>query len=231
MDAVFPHRGKTFSTAWKTRQNRDMNTRRAAWILGMAGTAWAAALAQTVDPPPVLTVLGASYTARELRLPEKVTDCRGVEALLAAVLGPLFAAYQEQAGISVTEDDLKDYCRRQLPEDGVFLEAWAEWKPGGTQWRARQEAAMLLTVWKLQRALFDQYGGRVTRGEWIPPQAFDAMVQHVAERSDAGDFIIHDDFLRLQFWECLRSPKDILVPAEEGRILLDEHPAGRGKRN
>lgn len=204
----------------------------AGWSLGLAAClAWAGvSSAQERPSPPVLTVLGQSYTARQLRLPATVTDCRGAEPLLMAVIGPLVAAYQEQAGMVVSEDDLKDYCRRQMPEGTLFAEAWAEWRPGGSQWRARQEAAMLLTVWKLQRALFDQYGGRVTRGEWGPPQAFDAMVQHVVERSDAGDFIIHDDFLRLQFWECLRSPKDVLVSAEEGRALLDEHPADRWKR-
>jgi hypothetical protein len=196
--------------------------------LGMALGLWAVGV--LAQGEPVLTVLEKSYAAAELGLQPNATECREVEPLIKGVIGPLFADYCRTAGISVSADELKDYCRRQLPDEGLFTETWAAWAPNGVQWKARQEASAQMMVWKLQKSLFAKYGGRVIRSDWTSPQAFDAMFAYVAEREKAGDFEILDARLKLRFWECLRTPKDPLVPAEEGRTLIEEHPVDRRKR-
>ena len=206
-----------------------MNT--AGRALGLAAALWAAAACGGEEQAPlVLRVFQDFYTAPQLGLAANATECRDLEPLIKAVLGPLLADYCEKNGTAATVEDLQDYCRRRLPEGTSFKEAWAEWQPTGRQWRLRQKAAVELTFWKLQKSLFEKYGGRVERTGGEPPQAFDAVCAYVTEREQAGDFTIHDARLKIRFWECLRTPKGTLVPAEAGRALLDEHPLDRAKR-
>jgi hypothetical protein len=176
--------------------------------------------------PPVLTVLGESYTASKLGLVEEAAECRELEPLTKAIIGSLFAEYISENSISVSDDDLKEFCRRRLNEGELFMDVWAEWSPHGKQWRSRQQAVMQLTVWKLHLSLFDRYGGRVTQNPWAQPQAFDGMFAYIAEQEKSGNLIIHDSHLKLRFWECFRQPRDPLLSEEEGRLLLEAHPAG-----
>ena len=193
-----------------------------------AGTA----VADEASAPPALTVLGRSFAASELGNPAPNSDCRALEPMAKAVMGPLFAVFTEQAGLAVSEDEVKDYCRRLLADadEKTIAETWEQWKPKGTQWKARQEAVMRLSVWKLQRSLYEKYGGRVVWGTGAPPQAFDGMAAYLAERETAGDFAIFDEQLRIRFWECLRAPKGPVFSARQGRVLIEEHPAERQRR-
>lgn len=191
-----------------------------------AGTVFAG----EAPPPLVLRVFGDFYDAADLGLSASASGCRELEPLTKAIIGPLFADYCEKTGIAVGEEDLKEYCRRQLPAGASFIETWAEWAPNGNRRKARQEASARLAVWKLQKSLFEKYGGQVARSEGFPPQAFDAMCAYVAEREEAGDFVILDRQLRIRFWECFRTPKSPLVPADAGRALIEEHPADRQNR-
>jgi len=188
---------------------------------------WAvSAFAGDTNVPPVLTVLGESYTASGLGLVEEAAECRELEPLTKAIMGPLFAEYIAENSISVSDEDLRGFCRRRLNEGELFTDVWAEWSPHGTQWRARQQAIMQLTIWKLHLSLFERYGGRVTQNPWAQPQAFDAMLAYVAEQEESGKLVIHDSRLKLRFWECFRHPRDPLLSEEEGRLLLEAHPAG-----
>ena len=198
--------------------------------LGLVAAWWVAAAAgEDVRDALVLRVFDSFYTASELGLPANASSCRELEPLVKALMGALFADYGEKAGISVGEADLKEYCRRQLPDDVPFAEAWAQWVPGGGQWRMRKLAIAQLTMWQLQQSLFAKYGGRIARVAGAQPQAFDAMIAYAAEREGAGDFTIPDEQLRIRFWECLRTPKYPLVSGEEARALIEEHPADRQK--
>ncbi|GEM_PF-5051887 len=176
--------------------------------------------------PLVLMVLGRSYTALELGLSANASECRDLEPLTKAIIGPLFADYITENRLSVSDEELRDFCRRQLPEGELFSEVWAEWSSHGARWRERQEAVMQLTVWKLQLSLFNRYGGRVTKTPGVQPQAYDAMFAYIAERGKAGDVIFFDDHLELRFWECFRQPSAPLLSEEEGRPLLEANPAG-----
>ena len=199
--------------------------------LGLAAILWVAtASGEETKDALILRVFDSFYTASELEMPANASTCRELEPLVKTLMGSLFADYCEKAGISVGEEDLKEYCRRQLPGDVPFEEAWAQWAPGGGQWRMRKLALAQLTMWKLQKSLFERYGGRVARVGGAQPQAFDAMCAYAAEREAAGDFTFHDARLEIRFWECLRAPKDPLVSGEDARALIAEHPADRLKR-
>ena len=180
--------------------------------------------------PLVLRIFHDFQTAAELGLSPNATECRELEPLTKGVIGPLFADFCQKNGVVAGQADLKEYCRKQLDAEALFKEAWAEWAPNGSQWRARQAAVVELTMWKLQKALFEKYGGRVIQNTGNQPQAFDAMVAYVAEREKAKDFTILDARLKLRFWECLRRPKMGLVSEETGRPLIEEHPVDRRKR-
>lgn len=184
-------------------------------------------IAQEGVESPVLTVLGDTSYASELGLSVTASACGELDPLIKGIIGPLFADYVKQNNLSATEEDLKEFCRRTLPEGELFSDTWAEWSPHGKRWRARQNAILQLTVWKLQLSLFNQYGGRVMQNRGAQPQAVDAMFAYLAEREEAGDFLIHDDRLKLRFWECMRQPGAPLLSEEEGRALLEAHPADR----
>ena len=146
-----------------------MKTAGRGWVLAMG--LWAAgAWAEPAKEPLVLRVFNDFYTATELGLAPQASECRDLEPLVKGVVGPLFADYCDKNGISVGEEDLKDYCRRQLSDESLFIETWAEWTPTGNSRKARQQAIVELTMWKLQKSLFAKYGGRVIQGEWAPPR-------------------------------------------------------------
>lgn len=191
-------------------------------LLGVVGTG-------ATEPPsaPVVRVFEEFRTAADIGFPSGATDCPALTPLVMAVVVPVLEDFARREQLDVTEDDLKDYCRRQLPADASFRETWAEWGPGGSRWRERQLARGELETWKLHRALFAQYGGRVRPSPGGQPQAVDAIVALVAERAAAGDITFYDERLKIRFWECLRQGGGRLVSAEEGRGLLEQHPADR----
>lgn len=199
--------------------------------LVLATGLWTVAAGAEQNPAPlVLRVFGDFHTAADLGLSAEAVECRELTPFVMAVVEPLLAAYRQQAGIAVTEDDLMEYCRRQLPEDASFKEAWAEWQPGGSRWGFRERSAVELAAWKLQKALFAEYGGGVLRNPGGQPQAIGALVALAAAREEAGDFTIYNERLRMRFWECLRLGWGKLVPEEQGRKLIEQHPADRVQR-
>lgn len=178
--------------------------------------------------PLVVRVFDDFRTASEIGFPPGAYDCPALTPLVRAVVEPVLEDFARRERLAVGEEDLKDYCRRQLPAGATFREAWAEWKPGGSQWRTRQRAAGELEPWKLHRALFAKSGGRVMPVPGGQPQAVEAIVALVAEREQTGDVAFYDERLKRRFWECLRYGWGRLVSAEEGWGLIEQHPAERG---
>lgn len=196
---------------------------------GLAAALWAAAAgAAEVQAPLVVRVFDDFRTAADLGFPPGATDCQSLTPFVMAVVEPLLGNFSRSEQIDVTEEDLKDCCRRQLPEGASFREAWAEWEPGGSRWGARQRLAVDLKAWKLQQALFARYGGQVLPRPGGQPLALDAIVALVAEREQAGDLTFYDERLKIRFWECLRFGWGRPVAAEEGRPLIEQHPLDRG---
>lgn len=219
-----------------------MNQRKR-WLFWAAVLWTAAAGAQEAAEPVVLTVLGTNYTARELGIESDADDARRVAAVAEKIRGAVWENYENKDEFQISEEELKEFCRRSMPTDeeagttcdlsSMFEEIWAEWQrddPAGRE--ARGFARAMLQDWKINRALFARYGGRVSLNGFNMPLAFDAVRSFCREREAAGDFVIHDETMRDLFWKRMQTlPKEPLLSEEDGRAALAEHPGERWKRH
>lgn len=92
------------------------------------------------------------------------------------------------------EDDLDDAARKKLELDKRVIEA--RLKPPG-----RQFALFMLSTWKFQKHLYDQYGGGRILWQQAGLEAFDAHRKWLESREKARDFQITDPKLRETFYE------------------------------
>ena len=203
----------------------------------------AVATAQTAPGPVVLTLLGTNYTARELEISPEALAARSGPVGAAIIQKAVWAAQLENGEFEITEEELKEFCRRSLPSaeeagttsvpSNLFETTWAQWQrddPAGRE--AREFARWMLQDWKIQNALFGRHGGRVLLNGFNMPQAFDAVRAFFREREAAGDFVFHDETVRDLFWNTLRTlPAEPLLSEEEGRAALAVHPGERWKRH
>ena len=79
-------------------------------------------------------------------------------------------------------------------------------------WRPR--LTPLLEGWKLDKALFDRYGGRA-RYRQVGLQPFDAMIRFLEEQEASGAFTILDKRYEDEFWAFWRSDEHSFIPEEE----------------
>ena len=230
-------------------QNRGMKTNHMGRRIGWAACLWAAAaLAQEAPEPVVLTVLGTNYTAKELGVEDDSPPDLLLTRTFAKIQSGIMGAYSEKLNYQPSEEELKEYCRRSAPtaeemismlgsttsmsSEEIFEGFWQDWqREADDKYGAIQMAANDLKEWKFAQALFAQYGGRVSMGSFNIPGAFEAARAHLAACEAAGDFTIHAADLRTRYWALIRTPPPApLMPEEEGRAALAEHPADRQKR-
>ncbi len=63
----------------------------------------------------------------------------------------------------------------------------------------QQMAKSIIEQWKLNKALYEQYGGRIIFQQ-LGPEPLDAYRQFLEERQAAGDFVIHESAYEPGFW-------------------------------
>ena len=63
----------------------------------------------------------------------------------------------------------------------------------------REMGRALISQWRLNRALYQQYGGRVIYQQ-LGPEPLDAYRQYLEERLANGDFTIHEKVFEKGFW-------------------------------
>ncbi len=232
-------------------QDWRMNTSQWVQGMGMAGILWAAAaFAQEVPEPVVLTVLGTNYTVRDLGVEMDSSPDLLTARLFLKIQGGILGAFAEKMDYQPSEVELKEYCRHSAPTPGEIDEAfgnqprttmdadeiyeriWQEWEQSADDpYGAMRMAAEDLKQWKFSQALFEKYGGRVAIHDFLGPGVPDAARSHLEACEAAGDFAIRDAALRDRFWELMRTPSPVpLLSEEEGRAALAEHPADRQKR-
>ena len=73
--------------------------------------------------------------------------------------------------------------------------------------------------WKLDKALFDRYGGRA-HFQQVGVQPFDAVVTFLEEQEASGAFTILDEEYEEAFWAYWRSDGHNFIPEEEAVELL-----------
>jgi hypothetical protein len=163
---------------------------------------------------PAATVLG-----EEIR----TTD---VAEMQEAILTRLFDQYAAQRGIeaeTVEIDAFVENMRRGMAAKGLTAES--ELKPEEAAELAatrREMGRAIIRQWKINKALYNQYGGRIIYQQ-LGPEPLDAYRWFLEQRQAEGAFTIHDQALADEFWRYFtdESIHDFMEPdgADEARAF------------
>lgn len=163
---------------------------------GLAGNALAA---------PVAEVLGEDV------------DAADTDQLRAAVLTPLLDHFAVEQGIMVEEaeiDAFVDTMERGLRAEGLTAEdsLTPEERTEVTTMRRDMGRAMI-RQWKINRALYAQYGGRIIYQQF-GPEPLDAYREFLEQQQTAGAFEFRDAAREADFWRYFRddSMHDFMEP-------------------
>ncbi len=147
---------------------------------------------EPLELPVVATVYG-----EEIRTTD-ATEMQG--AIVSAVLD----RYAAEHGIEVSDSEVEafiDDMERGMAED-PNLTAEDDLTPEEAAEAAalrREMARSMIRQWKVNRALYDRYGGRIIYQQ-LGPEPLDAYRQLFEERQEAGAFEIRDPELASEFW-------------------------------
>jgi len=136
------------------------------------------------------------------------------------VLTRLFDRYVKEQGITVTDAEIDAFVenmRRGMRAEGLTAEDDLPPDEVAQAERMRRDMGRsMIRQWKLNRALYQQYGGRIIYQQ-LGPEPLDAYRRYLEERQAAGDFKIHDKALEEQFWRYFTddSLHDFYEPGSE----------------
>lgn len=137
---------------------------------------------------------------------QALLDLEANRAELVEAMGTAAAPQQRQAireRLDRVERSIKTMSKRQQADP----DAWATIvKP----WVER---------WKLDKALFDKYGGRA-HWQQVGVQPFDAVIEFLEEQEAGGAFTILDEDYENEFWAYWRSDGHRFIPEEEAVELM-----------
>jgi hypothetical protein len=150
------------------------------------------------------------------------------EELRYYVLQKLTDRYAVEKGIRVTEEERAAYVehvRAALSKDANFAGSALDAPELAEDKAAREEiATAFIQQWKINRALHEQYGGRIIFQQG-GPEPLDAYRKWLEESAARGDFKIVDKGLEAGFWRYYRdeSIHDFFKPgsAEEAKAFAD----------
>ena len=164
-------------------------------------------------PPLVATVLGEEIHTAD------------ADEMQQLVLTRLFDRYVAEHGLEATDAEVDAYVEGMqkamsadpnrvaesdlTPEEVVQVNAMR-----------RDMGRSMIRQWKLNRALYQQYGGRVIYQQ-LGPEPLDAYRQYLEERRAAGDFIIHEKAFESGFWQYFtdESMHEFFEPGTEGKAF------------
>jgi hypothetical protein len=133
------------------------------------------------------------------------------EKLAGLIWEPIWEKFDKAHGVKPTEAELDDHIRamealtatlpdRHLPDDPRI-------SPKMKKEIEREVAEHIVTQWKRNKALYEEYGGIVLFQQLNPMEAFGAMRKLLESHEAKGDFQIYDEQLKQQFWKYyLREP-------------------------
>jgi hypothetical protein len=85
-------------------------------------------------------------------------------------------------------------------------------------------ARSMIKRWKLNRAFYNEFGGRVIFQQ-LGPEPLDAYRQYLEQRQQAGDFAIHDEAIAEAFWSYFRDEsRHDFMSAEQAREAFSIPP-------
>ena len=195
----------------KRAKGKPLTMRRFLWaialVFGLAG-------AVEADDGPVAVVLGQEVVATE------------TDALRASVLTPLLDRYAAAQGIAVSESEVDAFVEtmeRGMRAEGLTAEdsLTAEERAEVTRMR-RDMGRTMIRQWKINRALYAQYGGRVIYQQ-LGPEPLDAYRAFLEEQQAAGAFEFRDAAGEADFWRYFRDDAlhDFMTPDEAGAAFTN----------
>jgi hypothetical protein len=127
------------------------------------------------------------------------------EKLAGLIWDPILTQFDKTHDVKPTEGELDDHIRamaaltamlpdRQLADDPRI-------SPKMKKEVEREVAEHIVTQWKRNKALYEEYGGIVLFQQLNPMEAFGAMRKLLENHQAKGDFEIYDEQLKQQFWK------------------------------
>jgi heat shock protein HslJ len=137
--------------------------------------------------------------------------------LQSAILTPLFDHYAAEHDLDALEAEVDHYVenmekgmRAMGLDTGDDLTAEEKAEMDATR---REMGAALIRQWKINRALYDEYGGRIIYQQ-MGPEPLDAYRAFLQSQCEAGAFEIMDPDLEAAFWRYFtdESIHDFMAP-------------------
>jgi len=157
-----------------------------------------------------------------------VIHTQDAEELQYLVLQKLTDRYAAEKGIAVTEEEKADYIahmRAALSKDANFTGPLPGSEESAEDKAARDEiTTAFILQWKINRALYKQYGGRIVFQQG-GPEPLDAYRKFLDESAARGDLRITNPEMDAGFWHYYRddSIHEFFKPgsAEESNAFAD----------
>lgn len=168
-------------------------------------------------PPVVATVLGDDVRAN---------DASEIQAVIVTRLLDRYAADND---IEVKESELDAYIdrmRRGMAVEGLTAED--DLTPDEqleVDVMRRQMGHALIRHWKINKLLYESYGGRIIYQQ-LGPEPLDAYREYLEEREKAGDFEILNPDVKTAFWRYFtdESMHDVMEPGGEDEAKAFRQP-------
>ncbi len=165
------------------------------------------------------TPLAASVLGEEIRTADPAE-------MQEAILTRLFDQYAAQRGIEAETAEIATFVenmRRGMAAKGLATEKELTPKEAAELDAMRREMGRaIIRQWKINKALYDQYGGRIIYQQ-LGPEPLDAYRRFLEQRQAEGAFTIHDQSLAESFWHYFtdESIHDFMEPggADEARAF------------
>ena len=148
-------------------------------------------------------------------LGEEIQRTPGMDGrqLMGIVLGSLLERYVAENDLEPTEEEIDALVEVRAARPG----------PGGEPWPPevlRESARHIVRAFKINRSLYEQYGGRVIFQQ-MGPEPLDAYRAFLEERQEAGDFRILAPGLLDGFWEYFVDDSiHSFYPSEEAERVM-----------
>ena len=149
------------------------------------------------------------------------------ELVQMQILDRLFGAYTVREGLTATSEEIQAYLEdmdrtlaEELGEERETLEGLTEEEQAEVRSMREFMARGVIERWKLNQALYTEYGGRVIFQQF-GPEPLDAYSEYLETRQEAGDFSFLDPAFETAFWRYFRdeSIHQFYPPEEAGTIF------------
>jgi heat shock protein HslJ len=175
---------------------------------------------------------GAPLAATVLGEEIRTTDAAEMQDAILTRLFDRYAADNDLTAKPAEIDAFVETTKRGMAESG--LTAADELTPEEAAELDRMRRAMgasLIRQWKINRSLYEAYGGRIIYQQ-LGPEPLDAYREYLEERRDAGDFSINEPAMAASFWRYFtdESIHDFMEPGGEDAARAFKTPPWEGNR-